>query len=59
MKKIINLLITFVMAFSFISINKSAPVSTQENGEVVGLDFWTFWGSDGCRNCCWSFGGIV
>ena len=50
MKKIINLLITFVMAFSFISINKSAPVSTQENGEVVGLDSWTFWGSEPRRN---------
>ncbi|MGO4942266.1 hypothetical protein ACTQ5R_06440 [Ruoffia tabacinasalis] len=50
MKKIINLLITFVMAFSFISINKSAPVSAQENGEVVELDFWTFWGSEPRRN---------
>ncbi|MFL2131970.1 hypothetical protein [Ruoffia sp. FAM 20858] len=50
MKKIINLLITFVMAFSFISINISTPVSAQENGEVVESDFWTFWGSEPRRN---------
>lgn len=38
------------MAFSFISINLSSPVSAQENGEVVELDFWTFWGSEPRRN---------
>lgn len=50
MKKIVKTLLAFALIFPLFNINTSVPVYAQQDGEVVELDFWTFWGSEPRRN---------
>lgn len=44
MKKIIKVLLSFVLILPIFNLSSYQTVSAQENEEVVELDFWTFWG---------------
>lgn len=46
-KKIALSLLLFPLLASYTSV---FPAMAQENGEVIELDFWTFWGSEPRRN---------